>query len=243
MNRTKNGIKTRKMAKDMAGNMAKNSMRNLNTKSLLLFGAASFGLLALAGCATLSREQCLQGDWHQIGVSDGQQGRPFSRLDDHRSACRDTPVPVNEEGYRAGRNVGLQTYCTAASGYRRGSAGDRYANVCPAASEARFLQGYGLGQQIFRARQSLQQAENNVTRIDDRIDDKRNDIDDLLDEIADAGDNMDVSGPRRRIRELRSDIRELRNDRDHARYELDRARRNLEDVERNTSFQVQAFGG
>lgn len=227
----------------MAKDMARNSIRNLNTKSLLLFGAAGFGLLALAGCATLSREQCLQGDWHQIGVSDGEQGQPFSRLDDHRSACRDISVPVNEEGYRAGRNFGLQTYCTAASGYRRGSAGDRYANVCPAASEARFLQGYVPGQQLFRARQSLQQAENNVTRIEDRIEDKHEAIDELLDEIASAGSNMDVSGPRRRVRELRSDLRQLRNDLDNARYERDRERRDLEDVERSTSFQAQSFRG
>lgn len=216
-------------------------MIKTNVKFLALWGAAAACLLLLAGCATLSREQCLQGDWYQIGVGDGEQGRAFSRLEDHRRACRDTGVPVNEDGYRAGRDVGLRTYCTPASGFRRGSAGDRYVNVCPVGSEARFLQGYVLGQEIFRARQAVQQAENTINRVQDRIDNQHEAIDEQLDVIANAGSNMDVSGPRRTVRELRSDLRRLRDDLDNARYERDRARRELEDIERSNNLQMQAF--
>lgn len=43
-------------------------------------GAVSFvvivlpTLLLFAGCASLNRTQCLEGDWYEIGLSDGESG-------------------------------------------------------------------------------------------------------------------------------------------------------------------------
>ena len=43
--------------------------------------------VTLAGCASLSQHQCLQGDWYAIGLGDGQLGLPAERLDRHNQAC------------------------------------------------------------------------------------------------------------------------------------------------------------
>ena len=52
-------------------------------KALLVLLVAA----TLAGCASLSQHQCLQGDWYSIGVGDGQRGMPVDRLDQHTRAC------------------------------------------------------------------------------------------------------------------------------------------------------------
>jgi hypothetical protein len=46
-------------------------------------------LLTLAGCATMSKEACLQGDWAGVGFKDGEAGRAQSRLDDHAKPILD----------------------------------------------------------------------------------------------------------------------------------------------------------
>ena len=45
------------------------------------------GILVLGGCAMLSKEECLRGDWRALGVTDGLNGETAARIDEHRKAC------------------------------------------------------------------------------------------------------------------------------------------------------------
>lgn len=102
-----------------------------------------------AGCATLSPEQrlaeCQNTDWQRFGLNDGRLGVPTSDRSDTFTDCAELGEPVNLAVYQAGRTEGLQSYCTAESGYQVGIEGRRYANVCPPSLEPDFLQGYERG--------------------------------------------------------------------------------------------------
>jgi len=44
-------------------------------------------LLALAACASMDRNQCVNADWYAVGLEDGARGRGVERLGEHRRAC------------------------------------------------------------------------------------------------------------------------------------------------------------
>lgn len=45
------------------------------------------GSMFLLSCATLSKQQCLIGDWQTIGYNDGVAGYSSERLASHSKAC------------------------------------------------------------------------------------------------------------------------------------------------------------
>ena len=44
-------------------------------------------IILLAGCATLSKEECTVGNWQMIGYNDGVAGHYPERLASHTKAC------------------------------------------------------------------------------------------------------------------------------------------------------------
>lgn len=210
-------------------------------KTILLAAGCLAGLTLLAGCATLSREQCLQGDWHGIGLADGQQGRTLDRLDDHRRACRDTPAIVDEAAYQAGREVGLLSYCTPVSGYQVAANGRGYNSVCPVTSEPDFLAGYVLGEQVRRARGDFDSAVSRVDRLAGELESNQDELNSVIGQIANAGEGTDIASLRSRLNELRRDSRRLRDDLRGARYSVESASDRLQEVEARTSLQLQAL--
>lgn len=122
----------------------------------LLLGALSASL-ALAGCATLSKDECLTVNWFEIGQSDGASGRDLSYLSNHREACASHGVAVNPDLYSAGRNQGLLQYCRPSVGYNRGENGSQYNGVCPEHLESGFLRGYQEGREVYLVQQQINQ--------------------------------------------------------------------------------------
>ena len=90
--------------------------------------------LTLMSCASLSEEECLAGDWRQIGIADGQAGRAADFIDRHREACAPVGVTPDIAAWAAGRKIGLQAYCTPDNAYRIGRNGRVIRPVCPAES-------------------------------------------------------------------------------------------------------------
>ncbi|GEM_PF-5015394 len=75
----------------------------------------------LSGCATLSKEECLQGDWYAIGYKDGANGYGVERLAEHSEACREHGAGVQADAYTQGRRVGLTYHCAESTVYKRES--------------------------------------------------------------------------------------------------------------------------
>ncbi len=174
-------------------------------------------LAVLAGCASVSREECLAGDWASIGERDGRQGLvPDAILARHDAACARVDVTPDRSLWQQGYEQGLARYCTPQGGLETGRAGRIYRDVCPAASETRFLQGFELGRAAHRAEERVRATEREISQLQARARE-------ILG--AAAGDETPaVSGE---YLGLQSEIQSLRLDLMMARAELDRLEREI----------------
>lgn len=134
---------------------------------LLLIYASGF-----YGCATLSKNECLQADWYQLGYRDGSMGAPRSLFQQHYDACLEHGVHADRAVYFNGRAQGLSTYCTYDSGFNNGKAGSRYQHVCPPELESGFMAGYRKGQEIFQYESQIASLEHRLQRIESQIQSK-----------------------------------------------------------------------
>ena len=122
---------------------------------------ASLSLLA-GGCATLDKSECHEADWEIIGLEDGARGQPVSYIGNHRKACAEYGVKPDLALYQRGHASGLQQFCTADNGFSLGRAGRAYHNVCPPASNGRFLAGYETGRQLHALSADIGRMQNDV---------------------------------------------------------------------------------
>jgi len=99
-------------------------------------------VLCLSACAALSEQQCRTLSSGAIGEQDGRAGYPPSRFEDDLKACANHQLTLDRDAYLAGREQGLQSYCTPDNGTRVGLRGERYYGVCPKDREDAFLLRY-----------------------------------------------------------------------------------------------------
>lgn len=128
---------------------------------LLCLGA----LVALSGCASMSREECVNNDMYSKGVADGEAGYAASRLSSHQEACGKFGIKLDGPTYLAGRQEGLKTYCTPANAEAVGRAGKTYYGVCPADKEAAFNAAYKRG----RMQYDIDQLQVRLARIREEL--------------------------------------------------------------------------
>lgn len=200
-------------------------MPSLSMRSLVV-GVAVAGALTTVGCATISKEQCLSGDWGAVGYGDGVDGRPMSRLDAHAKACAKVGVTPEPVPYFAARAEGLKRYCTEPNGFRVGREGKSYAGVCPPPVEAEFLGGYADGERVHAATQRLESARSDLSSADARADKRARQADGVEDELR----NPKLTDEQ--IRELRDRLNRLRRERREAIEDGRRADAAIRDAER-----------
>ncbi len=150
--------------------------REAIVNKLIRITFASLLALWLGGCATMSEEECLVADWHGIGFEDGAAGQPVAQLGRRREACAEHGVQPDTSAYRAGRNEGLEHYCTEMRGFRLGRAGGNYNGVCPADLEGLFLHAYEAGREIYVARSAVNSV---AGAIGDRAEEREHILDDI----------------------------------------------------------------
>jgi hypothetical protein len=113
---------------------------------------------ALSTCATLNEKECQAANWAQLGQSDGAAGHPFNYVELHREACSKHGIPVNDQQWQSGWQVGIRLYCTPQNGLLVGREGRSYENSCPADMSLEFLNAYQVGKRVFDARRELNDA-------------------------------------------------------------------------------------
>ena len=64
--------------------------------------------LGIAGCASMSKNECVMVDWRTIGYEDGVAGRAGDQIGRYRKACADHGVAPDLGAYQAGRAEGLR---------------------------------------------------------------------------------------------------------------------------------------
>lgn len=125
-------------------------------------------LLLLSACASMNKSQCLSADWYAIGIEDGARGRPLEYLGSHRRACAEYGVAPDAQRYQAGRDAGLQSFCTYDRGYAIGRAGQGRPTVCPETLAANFDAGYGDGRQRYDLTREAEQLEQALAQLPGR---------------------------------------------------------------------------
>ncbi len=145
---------------------------------------AALGLTA-AGCASLSREECLTADWRAIGFADGVEGRQTSYIDEHRKACADVGVTPSFEAWSMGYEDGLVRYCEPANGLRVGLEGRTYRGVCTGEQGAEFVAAYRAAYDLFDADSDLERARRDLSSAERDRRRARNRLRDLEDRASD----------------------------------------------------------
>ena len=134
----------------------------LTAKRLALLWPILGSIYLLSGCATLSKQECMIGDWQAIGYNDGVAGYHSDRLASHTKACAKASIAPDYQAWARGRQLGLQQYCTANNAYNVGRRGNRLNNVCPITSASALRQAnqsglnyYTLDSQVAKDKQLL----------------------------------------------------------------------------------------
>lgn len=156
--------------------------------SIQIIAAVVF-MAIFVSCATLSKNECFEADWFEVGRRDGSLGKQRSIFRDHYDACLEYQVHADRQAYYAGREEGLKFFCTKQNGFEQGKRGRSYRHVCPVGLESDFRAGYGQGKELYKYESKITALEKRLKNIENQIqkqeklltsselsDDKRNKI-------------------------------------------------------------------
>ena len=156
------------------------------------------GFLVLAGCATLSKDECLRGDWRALGVTDGVKGEPATRIEEHRKACAEHSIRIDEKLYMDGRAEGLRQYCQIDNAFQTGLKGRKYHGVCPPAIHPHFARCNSAAYAVYETRKDIENVHSSISSKQSRLESKK----------TSAKDRIHIRGE---IHELESKLDDLRN--------------------------------
>ena len=165
-------------------------------------------IVLLSGCSTLSEKECRTADWHQLGVSDGRQGKQTSLLNEHKESCTKYGINPNEERYLAGREVGLRQYCQLDNAFHIGMNGEEYSNVCPLDVDPAFRRNNAAALEVYNSKKKIEDIDRQLSRKEHELSEK---------ETSD-----------KEKRRLRDEIRDLDRSRERARSDLHYQERTLD---------------
>lgn len=86
--------------------------------------------LCLTACASISQEQCVAGNWQELGYKDGSNGANIDRVSKYADICTEHGVTLDTGLYSEGYTQGIETYCTDTRGYRAGEGGSSFNESC-----------------------------------------------------------------------------------------------------------------
>lgn len=209
------------------------------TTSPCLAAGLVFGMLAVSGCSTMNKSECLTVDWQTIGYEDGVAGYSGERIAQHRKACAKYGVTPDLARYQSGRDQGLHEFCRPENGFRLGAGGAGYGGVCPANLEGAFVNAYGAGRQLFNLQAQVSNAQRELGERHRELDEVENEIvhksavivssDSTGEERAAA--LVDTKHLAERSVHLKEEIRQLGEDRVRYEHDLDEYRASLPPAE------------
>ena len=98
----------------------------MNNRSFLRVFAALAVLGSLGGCASLSKSECMNANWEDIGIRDGANGQPEEYLIQHSTACAKVNVVPDRGAWLHGRESGLERFCVPHRAYQLGEYGSGF---------------------------------------------------------------------------------------------------------------------
>jgi len=180
------------------------------------------GLLVLTGCATLNKEECLSGDWRELGLKDGINGEPAARIEEHRKACSEQGIRPDEKLYLAGRAEGLREYCQIENAFQSGLKGRQYKGVCPLDIHSLFLRYNNAAYAVYETRKEIKQLHDEISNKQNRLGSEN------------TKDKESIRNLRGEIRDRERKLDELRNDLHDRERALDDLMREAQDTKRKS---------
>ncbi|MGH8240077.1 MAG: DUF2799 domain-containing protein, partial [Steroidobacteraceae bacterium] len=119
-------------------------------------------MAAVAGCNSMSAQECQSTDWQTVGYEDGVNGYSGDRIGRYRNACSEHGVTPDLARYQAGRDQGLHEFCKPANGFRVGARGAGYSGVCPTDLDESFVDAYQSGRQLYALRSRVGSTQDQI---------------------------------------------------------------------------------
>jgi flagellar motility protein MotE (MotC chaperone) len=160
--------------------------------------AALAAATLLAGCESMSEDQCRRADWMQQGERDGRQGEPLGRIDAHREACAKAGVTPNALRWEQGWRRGVVSYCTPRTAWSEGARNQSYRGACRDLDEPMFLRWHRLGTDIYKARGQRDAIQRDIDRAEAQL--KKAEKEDERKQLRDRIRNLDQD--KARVRRL-----------------------------------------
>ncbi|QDG75097.1 DUF2799 domain-containing protein [Labrenzia sp. PHM005] len=212
-------------------------------KCFWILGALG-ALLLLAGCETVSQEQCVAGDWEALGQADAANGHDLSRFEKIVKDCGRHGVTPDAALYRNGWNQGVLIYCTPQNGFSLGRQGKRLNNICPVQLAAAFESSHALGRRIWTAEDRVRDLETLLSSKERQITRLRSELDDFS---CGGKSGEDLQNCRNDRNDKRQDLQNARFEEQDLKWRLrDRQREyeeTLEAVNAQAAAVIPGYGG
>lgn len=135
-------------------------------RTLLTLIAAA---LLLAGCETMSEDQCRKADWYQKGLADGREGWSESYVDAHRKACAKAGVTPDDRLWRRGWAEGVASFCVPRVAWRQGLNNRTYHGACRDLNEADWMRWYRLGNDAYRTKTEREARQREIDKLEEQL--------------------------------------------------------------------------
>lgn len=133
---------------------------------ILVAGAAA----ALAGCATMSPEECAVADWRALGAVDGERGETLATFENRQQTCAKNGIVADFDAYKLGRADGLVSFCRPERAFQFGLDGGAYRGVCPAETDTAFRMNWERGYAVYQAKSAFESARSSLESLYSRRD-------------------------------------------------------------------------
>jgi len=145
----------------------------MNNRSLIRVFAALALLASLGGCASLSKSECMNANWEDIGTRDGANGMPEEYLIQHSTACAKVNVAPDRGAWLHGREIGLERFCVPHRAYQLGEYGSNFeVGICRNFDQERLQDAYEKGRDVHRRSDELSAIDSEIRNINTRLEDK-----------------------------------------------------------------------
>ena len=142
----------------------------MNSRSFFRVLAALAVLGSLGGCASLSKSECMNANWEDIGIRDGANGQPEEYLIQHSTACAKVNVVPDRGAYLHGREQGLERFCVPHRAYQLGEYGNGFdVGICRNFDQDRLQVAYEKGRDVNQRSNELANIDNEIRSINTRL--------------------------------------------------------------------------
>lgn len=206
---------------------------------LLAAIALAFGF-ALAGCETMSAEECAAADWRGLGFSDAASSGA-SRFSDRAESCADKGYMADGQSYSAGFADGMVQFCQPPNAFNFARRGGTFSGSCPAELQYDFYAAFEDGRRVHDAETELSAARSDISNIESRRDQIDRDIRDRENALSQAANDEERNRLRDEIDGMRRERRDLGDNLRSAQQRVYYAQRRIDDLHREIGARWSAW--